>query len=125
MWDIGLILAAYVAIQPAQPSGPPQSQPQSQPQTATLEGCEFVEERWVCRYRLPDIQLVDGGPPATPLTVPVQPAAPSGAPPRSRSTREPPSNLDKVLRSSMARTVVGVVARGLMGALLGTRTRRR
>jgi DNA helicase HerA-like ATPase len=53
------------------------------------------------------------------------PVAPAGAPRPSRGTREPPSNLDKVLRSSMARTVVGVVARGLMGALLGTRTRRR
>ncbi len=45
--------------------------------------------------------------------------------PRSRGTKEPPSNLDKVLRSSMARTVVGVVARGIMGALLGSRARRR
>ena len=66
MVEIGLILAASLAIQ------------QAQPQAATLEGCEFVEERWVCRYRLPEIQLLDAGPPAAPLTVDVpRPAPPS------------------------------------------------
>ncbi|MBA2291001.1 MAG: DUF853 family protein [Gemmatimonadales bacterium] len=44
---------------------------------------------------------------------------------RGRATKAPPSTLDKVLKSSMARTVVGVVARGIMGALLGTTVRRR
>lgn len=53
--------------------------------------------------------------------------APVVAPPtaRGRATKAPPSALDKVLKSSMARTVVGVVARGIMGALLGTTVRRR
>jgi hypothetical protein len=53
--------------------------------------------------------------------------APVGVPPaaRGRATKAPPSTLDKVLKSSMARTVVGVVARGIMGALLGTTVRRR
>lgn len=36
----------------------------AQPQAATLEGCDFVENRWICRYRLPEIQLV-GSPPTT------------------------------------------------------------
>ncbi|MEO5825775.1 MAG: helicase HerA-like domain-containing protein [Gemmatimonadales bacterium] len=44
---------------------------------------------------------------------------------RGRATKEPPSTLDKVLKSSMARSVVNVVARGIMGALLGTAVRRR
>jgi uncharacterized protein len=45
---------------------------------------------------------------------------------RSRSTREPRSALEDALNSPLARTVAGVVTRGLMGALLGgTRRRRR
>ena len=56
-------------------------------------------------------------------------ANPAAEPPATSapapSRREPPTALDKVLKSSMARTVVGVVARGIMGALLGTATRRR
>lgn len=68
MWDIALTLAASLAIQQAQPQG----QPQTQPQSATLESCEYIDERWVCRYRLPDIQLVDGGSaPPVPITAPV------------------------------------------------------
>ncbi len=49
--------------------------------------------------------------------------APTGT--RARAAKQPASALDKVLKSSMARTVVGVVARGIMGALLGTSVRRR
>ena len=45
---------------------------------------------------------------------------------RSRATREPRSALEEALSSPLARTVAGVVTRGLMGALLGgTRRRRR
>jgi len=45
---------------------------------------------------------------------------------RGRATREPPTALEQALRSPLARTVAGVVTRGLMGALLGgTRRRRR
>ena len=69
MLEIGLILAASLAVQEAEA----QSQPQTRPQVATLERCEFVDERWVCRYRLPEIQLLDAGPPAAPLTVAVPP----------------------------------------------------
>lgn len=58
MWEIGLILAAAIA---------------SQPQAATLEGCEFVEQRWICRYRLPEVQLLTS-PPTTPSTVATAPA---------------------------------------------------
>jgi hypothetical protein len=72
MWDIVLTLAASLTIQPAQPQG----QPQTQPQAATLESCEFVDERWVCRYRLPDIQLVDGGS-APPVPVPLPQPVPA------------------------------------------------
>ena len=68
MWDIALTLAASLAIQQAQP----QDQPRAQPQAATLESCEYIDERWVCRYRLPDIQLVEGGSaPPGPITAPV------------------------------------------------------
>lgn len=58
MWDVGLILAVSLA---------------GQPQAATLEGCEFVNERWVCRYRLPEVQLLTS-PPTAPETVPMPPA---------------------------------------------------
>jgi hypothetical protein len=57
--------------------------------------------------------------------------AASGAPPtatkagRSRATREPKSALEQALSSPLARTVAGVVTRGLMGALLGSTRRRR
>ena len=45
---------------------------------------------------------------------------------RSRAAREPRSALEEALNSPLARTVAGVVTRGLMGALLGgTRRRRR
>lgn len=58
MWHTGLVLAAALV---------------GQPQAATLESCEFVEDRWVCRYRLPEIELL-GDPSRPPL-----PAAPGGA----------------------------------------------
>jgi DNA helicase HerA-like ATPase len=45
--------------------------------------------------------------------------------PARRAAKEPPSALGKALNSPLARTVAGVVARGIMGALLGTATRRR
>jgi hypothetical protein len=51
-------------------------------------------------------------------------AAPSPAK-RGRAAAEPPSAFEQILKSPMARTVVGVVTRGLMGALLGGSTRRR
>lgn len=74
MLEVGLILAASLAVQEAQA--------RTQPQAATLESCEFVDERWVCRYRLPEIQLLDAGPPAAPLTVATPPpATPSPASP--------------------------------------------
>lgn len=44
---------------------------------------------------------------------------------RSTSRKEPPTTFDKILKSPVARTVAGVVTRGLMGALLGTTKRRR
>jgi len=55
MWEISLVLAASIL---------------TQPQAATLEGCEFVEQRWICRYRLPDVQLL-----TAPPTLPDAPAA--------------------------------------------------
>jgi hypothetical protein len=45
---------------------------------------------------------------------------------RSRAAREPRSALEEALHSPVARTIAGVITRGLMGALLGgTRRRRR
>jgi len=55
MWEVALVLSASLL---------------AQPQTATLEGCEFVNQRWICRYRLPEIQLL-GAEPSTPPTLPV------------------------------------------------------
>jgi DNA double-strand break repair helicase HerA and related ATPase len=43
--------------------------------------------------------------------------------PVPRRGKEPPSTLEQVLRSPVTRTVAGVITRGLMGALLGTRRR--
>jgi len=59
MWEIALALAATIV---------------TQPQAATLEGCEFVDERWICRYRLPDVQLLTS-PPTSPETIPTSPAS--------------------------------------------------
>lgn len=50
-------------------------------------------------------------------------AAPSAA--RARASRVPPTALEQVLKSPIARTVAGAVTRGIMGALLGGMTRRR
>ncbi|HYV56019.1 MAG TPA: helicase HerA-like domain-containing protein [Candidatus Nitrosopolaris sp.] len=43
--------------------------------------------------------------------------------PAPRRGKEPPSTLEQVLKSPVARTVAGVITRGVMGALLGTRRR--
>ena len=55
-------------------------------------------------------------------------AEPAGAPTPARAMRgskEPPTPLETILRSPVTRTVAGVVARGLLGALLGPPPRRR
>jgi DNA helicase HerA-like ATPase len=51
---------------------------------------------------------------------------PAQAPaPASRgSAKAPPSTFDQILKSPVTRTVAGVVTRGIMGALLGSRSRR-
>jgi hypothetical protein len=50
--------------------------------------------------------------------------APAKAAPRGRAPKDPPSTIEQVLKSPVARTVAGAITRGLMGALLGP-TRRR
>ena len=74
MWEVGLLLAASLA---------------TQPQAATLEGCEFVDDRWICRYRLPEIQLLTT-PPTSPevLPIPLTTAAPASADPGVLSPAE-------------------------------------
>ncbi len=52
-------------------------------------------------------------------------SAPAASSSRSGSKKEPPTNLDKVLKSPLARSFVTVVTRGLMGAILGPPRRRR
>ena len=48
------------------------------------------------------------------------------APPTPRRTgKEPPSTMEQILKSSVTRTVAREVTRGLLGALLGTPSRRR
>jgi len=42
-----------------------------------------------------------------------------------RTGKEPPSTMEKILKSSVTRTVAREVTRGLLGALLGTSSRRR
>ena len=49
---------------------------------------------------------------------------PSAPAPR-RGGREPDSPLEQILKSPLTRTVAGVVTRGIMGALLGSSSRRR
>jgi DNA helicase HerA-like ATPase len=52
--------------------------------------------------------------------------APAGAPsPAPRGARQPDSPLEQILKSPVTRTVAGVVARGIMGALIGTAASRR
>jgi hypothetical protein len=75
---------------------------------ATAINRESAQERLAARHAA-----------AAPATA-TAPAAPSGRP-----AKEPPSTLEEVLRSPLTRTVAGVVARGIMGALLGPRRRTR
>jgi DNA double-strand break repair helicase HerA and related ATPase len=56
-------------------------------------------------------------------SVPPAEGTPSGEAPR-RGAKPEPSAFEQILRSPVTRTVAGVVARGLMDALLGTRRRR-
>ena len=44
---------------------------------------------------------------------------------RARVAKEPPGQLETVMKSPVARTVAGAITRGLMGALLGTPRRRK
>ena len=48
--------------------------------------------------------------------------APAPSPAR-RAGKEPPGTFDQILKSPVTRTVAGVITRGLMGALLGSRRR--
>ena len=41
-----------------------------------------------------------------------------------RAGKEPPSTFDQIMKSPVTRTVAGAITRGLMGALLGSRSRR-
>src|SRR4029079_3123466 len=41
-----------------------------------------------------------------------------------RAGKEPPSTFDHIMKSPVTRTVAGAITRGLMGALLGSRSRR-
>lgn len=87
MWEIGLALAATLA---------------TQPQTATLEGCEFVEQRWICRYRLPEVQLLTS-PPTSPETVP---SAPASVPLSVPVTTAPPTSADPGVLSEAQTSLV-------------------
>jgi hypothetical protein len=53
---------------------------------------------------------------------PVAGAPPPAARPGGRAPKPQPSALEKVMNSPLTRTVAGVVARGIMGALLPRRT---
>lgn len=44
---------------------------------------------------------------------------------RGRPAKEPPSTIEAIMKSPVARTVAGTITRGIMGALLGTPRRRR
>ena len=66
--------------------------------------------------------------PAAPATAADAPAgqwqpAPAPAPAQRGGAKPPPSTFDQILKSPVTRTVAGVITRGLMGALLGTRRR--
>ncbi|MFN2601318.1 MAG: helicase HerA-like domain-containing protein [Gemmatimonadaceae bacterium] len=49
---------------------------------------------------------------------------PAPAPAPKGGAKRPPSTFDQILKSPVTRTVAGVVTRGIMGALLGSRSRR-
>jgi DNA helicase HerA-like ATPase len=56
---------------------------------------------------------------------PTPPAAlPAPAPRRGGSTKPPPSAIEQILKSPVARTVAGQLTRGLLGALLGGASKR-
>jgi DNA helicase HerA-like ATPase len=62
---------------------------------------------------------------AAPAAAPGAPAAAPAAAPAPRAQREEPGMMEKVLKSSLTRSVATQITRGLMGALLGTSSRRR
>jgi hypothetical protein len=47
-----------------------------EPVRATLQGCAMEEGRWVCRYQMPEIRIVE----ATPQNIVATPAGPAGLP---------------------------------------------
>lgn len=94
MWEISLAMVAAIVSQ--------------QPQAATLEGCEFVEQRWICRYRLPEVQLLTSPPTTQTSTPPSPPVTPTSVPVTVPVTTAPPASQDPGVLSE---TQVALVAR--------------
>ncbi len=63
--------------------------------------------------------------PGAERAAPARDAEARSTPQRRDSPGEPPSTLERILQSPLARTVAGEVTRGLMGALFGSPRRRR
>ena len=70
---LGLIAAAIAALVPQDPPPGGAQTPPRDPDTAvaistedpvraTLQGCAMEEGRWVCRYQMPEIRIVEGSP---------------------------------------------------------------
>ncbi len=92
---------------------------------------EMLTERMVPATGGRGTDSSDDGPPphgGAPAEQPAWSPAPRRAPshsPAQRRGKEPPSTLEEILRSPVTRTVTREVARGLLGALLGSPPRRR
>lgn len=52
----------------------------AEPARATLESCQFENDRWVCRYQMPDIAIVPNGPAVDVEGGPVNAARPAPSP---------------------------------------------
>ena len=105
MWEISLAMVAAIVSQ--------------QPQAATLEGCEFVEQRWICRYRLPEVQLLTS-PPTTQTSAPATPPiAPTSVPVTVPVTTPPLASQDPgVLSESQISLVARCADAGWMSLCL-------
>lgn len=81
MLTLILALAAPLPLQdppPGQDPPPAARSPDQDAAVATLQGCAMEGERWVCRYQMPEIRVVEQ-PPQSLTAVPAAPSA--GAPP--------------------------------------------
>lgn len=69
-----LLMATAAALTPIQDAQIPSGDTSAR---ATLESCQFENERWVCRYQMPAIAIVPNGPDAAAAGARREPDAPA------------------------------------------------